>query len=110
MVQRLPVDAGADNQSCFAQLLATKHLDNAIGIRHLIMRDPKTGKFERVKGDGAQIEEALATKNAFWIYTKDPCVQAFTYLLNRALDKPAGQLKVTGEGAGPVIFKWQDQE
>jgi hypothetical protein len=26
--------------------------------------------------------------NASWIYTKDPSVQAFTDLMNRALDKP----------------------
>ena len=89
------------------ELLAAQ-IDNALGIRHLMMRDPKTGRFEQVKGDAAQIEEALATKNAFWIYTKDPSVQAFTDLLNRALDKPAEQVKVTGADVGPVIFKWQD--
>jgi hypothetical protein len=43
-----------------------------VGIRHLMMRDPKTGKFERVTGDAKQIDKALKTKTAFWIYTKDP--------------------------------------
>ena len=80
------------------QLLEAQ-LDNASGIRHLMMRDPETGKFERVKanhGDDpllqeAQIDAALSSGNAFWIYLKDPSVQAFTDLLNRALDKPKEQ-------------------
>jgi hypothetical protein len=28
--------------------LVAAQIDNAVGIRHLMMRDPKTGKFERV--------------------------------------------------------------
>src|SRR5215831_6208978 len=80
--------------------------DNILGIRHLMMRDPKTGKFERVTGDAKQIDEALKTKTAFWIYTKDPNVQAFTNLMNRALDKPSEHISVTGDG-GPLIIRWQ---
>jgi hypothetical protein len=95
--------------------LISAQLDNAQGIRHLMMRDPATGKFERIKNETndpkveqAQIDAALKSGNAVWIYTKDPSVQAFTDLLNRALDKPAEQVKVTGENGGPVIFKWQE--
>src|SRR5215471_13818290 len=80
--------------------------DNILGIRHLMMRDPKTGKFERVTGDAKQIDKALKTKTAFWIYTKDPNVQAFTDLLNRCIDKPAEHVQVTGDG-GPLIIRWQ---
>lgn len=64
---------------------------NATGIAHLMLRDPKTGKFERVT-DEAGIDEALKSDGqAVWIYTKDPSVQAWTDLANRALDKPAEQ-------------------
>src|SRR5215831_17659253 len=80
--------------------------DNILGIRHLMMRDPKTGKFERITGDAKQIDKALKTKTAFWIYTKDPNVQAFTDLLNRCIDKPAEHVQVTGDG-GPLIIRWQ---
>ena len=80
--------------------------DNVLGIRHLMMRDPKTGKFERITGDAKQIDKALKTKTAFWIYTKDPNAQAFTDLLNRALDKPSEHVQVTGDG-GPLIIRWQ---
>src|SRR5215813_10870068 len=64
-----------------------------MGIKHLMMRDPKTSKFERVAKNAtdpkvaeAQIDAALASGNSFWIYTKDPSVQAFTDLMNRALN------------------------
>jgi hypothetical protein len=46
--------------------------DSVTGIRHLMMRDPKTGEFERITGSVEQIDEALTTDTAFWIYTKDP--------------------------------------
>jgi hypothetical protein len=36
-----------------------------VGIKHLMMRDPKTGKFERGTGDAKQIDKALKKKTAF---------------------------------------------
>src|SRR5215831_18474491 len=82
--------------------------DNAEGLKHLMMRDPKTGKFERITGDAKQIDEALKTDNAFWIYTKDPSVQAFTDLLNRALDKPAEHVEIAGGGS--ITIHWQTRD
>ena len=38
--------------------------DNITGIRHLMMKDPKTGKFERITGDGKQIDKAIKSRNA----------------------------------------------
>ena len=73
-----------------------------------MMRDPKTGKFERVTGDAKQIEKALKSKNACWIYTKDPNVQAYTDLLNRAIDKPAEHVEIAGEGS--ITIKWQTND
>ena len=58
--------------------LLDAQIANAIGVRHLMMRDPATGKFERLAGGPEQIDKALETGNAFWIYTKDPNVAAFT--------------------------------
>jgi hypothetical protein len=60
-----------------------------------MLRDPKTGKFERIT-EVAQIEAALNAEDAaegssYYIWTKDPSVQAFTDLMNRALDKPKEQ-------------------
>src|SRR5215831_5922118 len=84
--------------------LVQSQIDNALGVNHLMMRDPKTGKFERVAKDvddpkvaEAQIDAALASNNAVWIYQKDPSIQAFTDLMNRALDKPIEQVQLSGE-------------
>lgn len=81
---------------------------NAQGLKYLVTRDKKSGKFIRVteamarakSGDHEEIIE---------VWEKDPSVQAFTDLLNRALDKPAEQLKVTGADDGPIehVFRWR---
>ena len=81
-----------------------------MGIKHLMMRDPKTGKFERITGDAKQIDKALKTKTAFWIYTKDPNVQAFTDLLNRALDKPSEHVEISGSDGSPLTIRWQTRD
>jgi hypothetical protein len=70
----------------------------------------KTGKFERVTGSPEQIDEALTTDNAFWIYTKDPNVQAFTDLLNRALHKLAEHVQMAGADGGSIVIRWQLDE
>ena len=83
---------------------------HARGIQHFFLRDEKTKQFVRIE-DPKAIETALncGDKDSYyWIFTKDPSVQAFTDLMNRALDKPAEQVKVTGADNGPVVFKWQD--
>jgi hypothetical protein len=78
--------------------LVDAQIANALGLRYLVVREKKTGKFLRVTetmararlGKGEEIVE---------VWEKDPSVQAFTDLLNRALDKPKEQeidLHVTG--------------
>ncbi len=73
---------------------------HAIGIGHLFTRD-KNGKFTRIE-DEAEVERLLTEGEEdtdYWIFAKDPSVQAFSVLLDRTLDqapKPV-DLKVTGE-------------
>lgn len=42
------------------------------------------------------------------VWEKDPNIQAYADLMNRALDKPAEQVKVTGADDGPIehVFRW----
>jgi len=62
------------------------------------LRNKTTGKFERITNPD-KIEAAMnADEEYYRICTKDPNVHAFTDLMNRALDKPAQQTKVTGNG------------
>lgn len=83
---------------------------HAQGIGHLYTRD-KTGKFTKIENQ-AQIDTLLTEGSEgehYWIFSKDPSVQAFTDLLNRALDKPAEQVKLTGDDGGPIehVFSWR---
>lgn len=78
--------------------LVGAQLANAKGIRYLVVRDRATGKFLRVGKRAA--EHLNPNEEIIEIWEKDPSVQAFTDLMNRALDKPKEQeveLKVTGE-------------
>jgi hypothetical protein len=75
----------------------------ALGVQHFFLRDPSTGQFKRIT-DPDEIEAALNAENAgegstYWIFSKDPNVQAFTDLLNRAFDKPAEHVQVASSEA-----------
>ncbi len=70
---------------------------HAKGIDHFFLRDPKTKQFVKIE-DPKMIEAALnmgERNDYYWVFSKDPSVQAFTDLLNRALDKPTDSLDVT---------------
>jgi hypothetical protein len=77
------------------------------GIGHLYTRD-KTGKFSKIENQ-AEIDRLLSEGEAerdYWIFSKDPSVQAFTDLMNRAIDKPAEHVEVMGSGGGPLVIQW----
>lgn len=83
--------------------LAAAQIAHAKGLKYLVTRNSKTGKFERVTKE--RMEQLLesgdeTTLETIEVWDKDPSVQAFTDLMNRALDKPKEQeqeLKITGE-------------
>lgn len=80
---------------------------NAKGLKYLVARNAKTGKFERVTeamlnaADDQQLERIE-------VWEKDPSVHAFADLLNRAIDKPIEMVEMTGKDGGPLVVKWQD--
>lgn len=87
--------------------LVTKHLEpmieaqvaNAMGIKYLVVREKGSGKFVRVTEAMAKMKQG-STEEIIEVWEKDPSVQAFTDLMNRAIDKPKEQeqeLKLTGE-------------
>ena len=79
-------------QRVTAQLgpLVDAHLANALGISYLVVREKKTGKFLRVTQAmaGAKLKKG---EELIEVWEKDPSVHAFTYLLDRALDRPQEQ-------------------
>jgi hypothetical protein len=83
------------------QPMLRAQIAHAMGVGHVYTRD-KSGKFTKIENE-AHADSLLTTGEEgkdYWIFMKDPSVQAFTDLLNRALDKPKEQpfdVKVTGE-------------
>jgi hypothetical protein len=74
------------------------------------VRDAVTQKFRRIS-DPDEIERAIDSREEHYrIYTKDPNVQGFTNLLNRALNKPAEHVQVDGAVGGPLVIRWQRDE
>jgi hypothetical protein len=67
---------------------------NAEGLKYLVTRDKKTGKFIRVTEAMARTKQGDNEEHVE-VWEKDPSVQAFTDLLNRAIDKPAEHVDVT---------------
>lgn len=95
-------------RECLRQAVL-KHMDmmiaaqvaHATGLKYLVTRDKKTGKFVRVTEAMARIKLGDA-EEVVEIWEKDPSVPAFTDLMNRALDKPAEQkqqIELTGDDA-----------
>jgi hypothetical protein len=78
---------------------------NALGLKYLVTRHKQTGKFIRVTQAMARAKQG-SDEESIEIWEKDPSVQAFTDLLNRALDKPADQVQqVDISGALEVSWK-----
>lgn len=67
--------------------MLTAQIAHAKGLSYLMVRD-KAGKFTKVSAAAAK---QFTGEEILEVWEKDPSVQAFTDLLNRALDKPKEQ-------------------
>lgn len=69
--------------------LVSAQMAQAKGLSYMVVRDKASGKFLRVAED--QAKNLKPDEQVIEIWEKDPSVQAFTDLMNRALDKPKEQ-------------------
>lgn len=83
------------------QELVAAQVANAKGLKYLVTRDKKSGKFLRVTEAMARLKQGK-TEELIEVWEKDPCVQAFTDLMNRALDKPAEHVNLSGSDGKPL--------
>lgn len=83
-------------------------IKHAKGISYLVYRTKRGGKFTKVTAENAESLFKLAEKSAdeggviIEAWEKEPSVQAFTDLMNRAIDKPAETLNATLDGSVSV--------
>ena len=90
--------------------LIEAQIEHAQGVSHFFLRDPKSGQFERITDEKA-IETALNSGDEgryYWIFTKDPSIQAFTDLMNRTFGKPAEHVEVSGADGSPLVIRWAE--
>jgi hypothetical protein len=109
------IDKAAARQALRSVVL--RHMDamleaqikNAQGIKYLVKRAKAGGKFEKVSAD--QLEDVLAGQDdgslMLEVWEERPNVQAFTDLMNRALDKPSEHLELTGADGTPLVVQWK---
>lgn len=82
-------------------------IKHAQGVSYMVLRHPD-GTFARATDEDEINAACAAGAEAFQIFTQAPNVQAYTDLMNRALDKPPEQLQVTGRDGGPIVMRWKD--
>jgi hypothetical protein len=110
---------GLDKEAARARLreLVMQHMDglveaqvaNAQGIKYLVARDKKTGKFRRLSEDALSVLEGETgeEREVVEVWEKDPNVSAFTDLLNRTIDKPIEQVNVDAHVEG--VYRWKGE-
>ena len=76
----------------------------AKGLRYLVTRDKATGKFIRVGPATAK----NAKEETIEVWEKDPSTQAWDSLTNRAMGKPAEQLREMQVSADAELLKRLD--
>jgi hypothetical protein len=82
------------------QPLVDAQMANAMGLKYMVLRDKKTGKFVRLGKDALEklVAQDAESMEQVEIWEKDPNVTAFTDLLNRAIDKPIEPVEVAVSG------------
>jgi len=75
--------------------MTAAQIANAKGIKYLVTRHKNSGKFIRVTEAMAKVKLG-DDEEIIEVWEKDPSVQAYTDLMNRALDKPAEHVELTG--------------
>jgi hypothetical protein len=91
--------------------LVQAQIANAQGIKYLVAREKKSGKFRRLTEAQALLQvggEEANDLEIIEVWEKDPSVQAFTDLMNRTLDKPIEQVQADISGA--LVIRWQENE
>lgn len=89
--------------------LVSAQMAHAKGLHYLVGRD-KLGKFKKLtseEADKALSEGGESEYTLVEVWEKDPSVQAFTDLMNRALDKPKEQ-EQEHTVSGSLVIKWED--
>ncbi len=86
--------------------LVDAQIANAQGIKFLVARD-KVGKFSRISEEElkAILDGQDSNRVLIEVWDKDPSVQAFTDLMNRAIDKPIEPVEMNLSATDGLLAK-----
>jgi hypothetical protein len=85
-------------------------IENAKGIKFLMVRAKATGKFIRVTEAMAKVRSDPnynAGEEIIEVWEKDPSIQAYADLMNRTIDKPVEQVEQQHSGNVRMLVEWQ---
>jgi hypothetical protein len=86
------------------QPMVEAQVANAKGIKYLVVRNAKTGKFLRVTEAMAKLKIGKeGDEEIIEVWEKDPSVHAFQDLMDRTLDKPSQPVAVEHSGTIDVV-------
>jgi hypothetical protein len=96
----------------FAQLapMIDAQIENAKGLKYLVVRDKKTGKFLRVTEAMAKEKQQQSDREeVIEVWEKDPAIHAFDALVSQAIGKAPQHIELTGADGGPVrVYTWKN--
>jgi hypothetical protein len=95
------------------QPMINAQIAQAKGLRYMVVRDTD-GKFTRVPDTitPEALDALLASGSVIEVWTKDPSTQAFTDLMNRAIDKPKEQrqeIGIVSEQTLAILDRWKQR-
>jgi hypothetical protein len=82
---------------------------NAKGIKYLVVREKRSGKFLRVGKAMARAKQG-STEETIEVWEKDPNILAFTDLMNRAIGKPKESQDLNVSGNVVHVFRWKGED
>jgi hypothetical protein len=90
--------------------LLSAQIKHAKGLSYLVARHKASGKFEKLTAEEAEriLKGEESDRMVIEVWEKDPSVQAFTDLMNRALDKPSEHMEL--EHSGDITIRHEALE
>jgi hypothetical protein len=88
--------------------LVDAQIANALGVKFLVARNKRTGKFEKLTEAEAAVKMSRESEyESIEVWEERPSVQAFTDLMNRTIDKPVEQTAIEHSGGQRVVYSWK---